>query len=59
LQTKLQGRGRAWVHVYLKPIGNFEIDSVDALDPIVESLNSLGGLQIGLHDTTRRSQSAS
>lgn len=34
----------------MKPIGDFEIDLVDSLDSIVEGLNSLGGLEVGLEE---------
>lgn len=33
---------------YLEPVGNFEVDLVDALDAVVERLRGLAGLQMGL-----------
>ena len=41
---------------YLKPVGNFEIDLVDALHPIVEGLNRLTRLQMGLLEPRKTSQ---
>jgi hypothetical protein len=35
----------------LKPIGDFEIDLVYSLDSVVEGLNSLGRLEVGLRES--------
>lgn len=39
---------------YLEPVGNFEIDLVDALHSVVEGLDCLAGLQIGLIDAKEK-----
>lgn len=38
---------------YLQPVGNLEVDFVDALDALVERLRGLHGLQMGLVDVQR------